>query len=157
MWLFQKEKDRQAVISKSRNGKPEASVTDLRSEQSWFGSKPDKAFLLNRYEGHAWSQFYLRCSFLDEHSFCSSSEDGFLCVWDLNQSTPIQKQKVSNFVLNDVAVERIEEHEEEEGQVAEDKEGSKGERMSENGQSKRTSKKKVVIAVGSDDCLVRVL
>lgn len=136
-----------------------------QKQQPWFDSASDKAFLLNRYDGHTWSQFYLRCSFLDENSFCSSSEDGFLCVWDLNQTSPVQKQRVSNFVLNDVAVKRIqveeeEQAEEEEGVLQEEKEPrqeANEAELSQVGNSRTTSRMKVVIAVGSDDCLVRVL
>ena len=107
-WLLAKEKNHPKNKKNPFNVESGEFSDNERNPKSWLKSPVEKALLLNRYEGHRWSQMFLRCSFLDESSFCSASEDGFLCVWNLNQAKPIQKQKVSDFVLNDVAVKRIE-------------------------------------------------
>ena len=103
-WLIEKEKTRQFQVSQEKKDLNLKS-SQLVSREGWFETSSEKAFFLNRFYGHVWTNLYLRCSFIDEFSFCSTSEDGFLCVWNFNQSTPIQKQKISNFVLNDVAVQ----------------------------------------------------
>ena len=50
---------------------------------------------------------YLRCSFINDTLFCSTSEDGFLCVWNVNSPHPIQKIQISKFVINDVSVSPV--------------------------------------------------
>ena len=156
-WLNEKEKQRQ-VLSNNKNKKEnqDQSLTSFQKKE-WFGESPEKAFLMNRFEGHRWSKLFLRCSFLDDQTFCSSSEDGFLCLWNLNQATPIQKQKVSDFVLNDVAVKFHEE--ESEGDLQETKNEGTGNPKEEvsllcaNG----IQSKALAIAIGCDDQAVRVL
>jgi hypothetical protein len=155
-WLIEKEKERQGIRSNLKAKESSEKLVTINSykNQNWFGSSSEKAFLLNRYEGHLWSKFFLRCTFLDDYNFCSSSEDGFLCVWNLYQSNPIQKQKISNFVLNDVAVwknNRINGSLNEIGEK--DNSNGNGELrlVGENGENK------MIVVVGCDDPCVKIL
>jgi hypothetical protein len=70
----------------------------------WFNLKFQKGVLLNTYEGVKNTQVFMNCVFLDDFHFCSTTEEGFLLVWHINQKETILRQKVNNCVLNDVDV-----------------------------------------------------
>lgn len=70
----------------------------------WFNLKNEKGILLNTYEGVKNSQVFMNCVFLDDFHFCSTTEEGFLLVWHINQKETILRQKVNDCVLNDVDV-----------------------------------------------------
>lgn len=155
LWLFQKEKNLQTKMTNLKKRQSNTNNNKSMTEK-WFDSKSNKAFLLNRYEGHKWSNVFLRCIFVDDDTFCSTSEDGFLCIWNLNQSLPIQKQQVSNLVLNDVAVHYIKETKQEEIKEEKDDE-KKDNEISNSKENEKNTCTKMMIAVGCDDCLVKLL
>lgn len=160
--MIQKEKERKGhhLQNKAKGTSENSEIISCQNNQNWFRQPLEKAILLNRYEGHTWSQLFLRCSFLDDYNFCSSSEDGFLCVWNLYQSHPIQKQKVSKYVLNDVAVFQSKSKCESINELKEEK--GNGENGNSNGSlsllgGNRKQGNKPIILVGCDENCVKIL
>jgi WD40 repeat protein len=155
-WLFQKEKNQQTLMNNAKKRQLQINSNKPLADK-WFKSSPCKAFLLNRFEGHKWEKNYLKCSFLDDETFCSTSEDGYLCVWNVNQSLPIQKQKISNLVLNDIAVQYMKK--DNPNRIIEEKivENENERKEDDNQKEEEKNEKKIMIALGCDDCIVRVL
>lgn len=120
---------------------PENGVEEKKTyDYSWFEKDPSKAIFLNRFIGQTTSKLYLRCSFIDEETFCATSENGYLCVWHINKSICIQKQKISDFVLNDIAVNSV-----------------NNSKLNGHENGNGNSEKQMQIAVACDDFCVKII